>query len=63
MLGRMVGWFIAALSFLRPSCVASRDYREWSSCKVVVSMCICVLESLADLLPRSMLRIGHLLRL
>ena len=48
------------LSFLSPSCVASMDYSVWSSCVVVVSMCICVLKSLTGLFPRSMLRIGHL---
>jgi hypothetical protein len=32
----------------------------WSSCVVVVSKCVCVLKSFTGLLPRSMLRIGHL---
>jgi hypothetical protein len=32
----------------------------WSSCVVVVSMCICALKYFIDFFPRSMLRIGHL---
>ncbi len=60
MLGMVVGWFIVVLPFWRPSCVASMDCNVWFSCVVFVSMCICVLKSLAGLFPRSMLRIGHL---
>ncbi len=62
MLGMMMGWFIVALSFLSPSCVASMDCNVWSSCGVVVSMCIRVLKSLTGLLPKSMLRIAICLR-
>ncbi len=59
-LGMMVGYFIFSLSFGSPSCAASVDYNVWSSCIVVVSMCVCALKSFTSLFPRSMLRIGHL---
>jgi hypothetical protein len=60
MVGRMVEWFVFALSFWSPSSVASMDCYEWSSCMVVISTCICDLKSFTGLFPRYMLRIGHL---
>ncbi len=60
MLGMMVGWCIVVLSFWSASCMASMSCNVWSTCVVFVSMCICVLKSLAGLFPRSMLRIRHL---
>ena len=59
-LGMTVGCFKFALSFWSPSCAASVDCNVWSSCVVVVSMCVCALKSFTCLFPRSMLRIGHL---
>ena len=59
-LGMMVGCFIFALSFWSPSCVASMNCNVWSSCVVIVSMCVCVLKYFTGLFPRSMLMIGHL---
>ena len=56
----MVGCFIFALSFWSPSCVASKGGSVCSSCVVVVSMCISALKSFTGLLPRSILKIGHL---
>ena len=58
-LGMMVGCVIFALSFWSPSCVPYMDCNVWSSCVVVVSMCVCALKSFIGLFPRSMLRIGH----
>ena len=49
-------WFIVLESFF----VASMNCNVWSSCMVVLSMCVCALNSFIDLFPRSMLRIGHL---
>ncbi len=60
MLGMMVGRCFVALSFWKPSCVASMACNAWYYCVVFISMCICVLKSLTGLLPNSMLKIGHL---
>jgi hypothetical protein len=51
---------VVALSFCIPSWVSSRVCRVWSSCGLVTSICVCDLQSLVGLLPRSMLMIGHL---
>jgi hypothetical protein len=58
--GMIVGWFIFALSFWSPSCVAYMDCSVRSTCVVVVPMFMCALQSFTALFPRSMLRIGHL---
>ena len=59
-LGITVGCLMFALSFWSPSCVASMDCNVWSSCLVIVSMCVCALKSFTGLFPRFMLRIDHL---
>ena len=56
----MVGCVVFALSFWRPSRVASMDCNVWSSCVVVVSIFVCALKSFNVLFPRFMLRIVHL---
>ena len=58
--GTVVGCFIVSLSFCRPSCVSCNVYSVWSSCGVVVSSFVFALKSFTGLLPKSMLRIGHL---
>ena len=60
MLGMMVRCFMFALAFWSLSCVASMDCNMWSSCVMLVSMCVCALKSFTGLFPKPMLRIGHL---
>ena len=60
LVGIMVGCCVFSLSFCRPSCVASRACSVVSFCGVVISIFVWVLKSLTDLLPRSILIIGHL---
>ncbi len=40
--------------------MASRACKEWSSCGMVASICVCVFKFLAGLLPKTMFRIFHL---
>jgi hypothetical protein len=47
-----------ALSYWSPFYVDSRDYRVRSSCGVSAFVCVCVLKSLMDCLPSSILMIG-----
>ncbi len=60
LMGIMVGWLIASLSFCSPSSVGSMDCREWSYYRLVFYVCVCDLKSFTGFLPRSVLRIGHL---
>jgi len=58
--GIMVGCCVFILSFRSPSRVASRACSVVYSCGVIISIYVWVLKSLMNVLPWSILSIGHL---
>ena len=56
----IVGCSVVVLSVCSSSWVFSRACRVWSACGMLNYVCVCVLKSLMEFFPMSMLTIGHL---